>query len=100
MSIYRTIPPDERVKSEGGYPQPGDLALTTGNLIALIDPHGDRVIRDPSETQYDIKMDTIPEGVSVLVVDTPAKDRITRVIYEGRSYYVDSDRLKIINPDA
>jgi hypothetical protein len=94
MSSYRTIPPGERVPSGAAFPVAGDLALTCGNLIALIDPSGDRVTRDPNQTQYDLKISTIPSGMSVLVVDAPTKDRITRVIYEGRAYYVDSNRLE------
>jgi hypothetical protein len=94
MSSYRTIPPDERVSPAVDFPMSGDLALTCGNLIAMIDPHGDRVTRSPDKTQYDLKIETIPGGMPVLVIDTPTKDHIVRVIYEGRAYYVDCRRLK------
>ena len=64
--------------------------------IALVDQFGDDPgSRDPHETQYDMRLSTLPENTLVLVTYV-SQENITmvQVMHEGIRYWVDAGMLK------
>ncbi len=76
---------------------PGDLMVTAQAAIALVDQFGDdEVARNPHETQYDMRLSTLPENTLVLVTYV-SQENITmiQVMHEGVRYWVSSEMLTI-----
>ena len=74
---------------------PGDLVSVKQTAIALVDQfEEDPGVMDPHETQYDMRLSTLPENTLVLVTYV-SQENITmvQVMHEGIRYWVDSGML-------
>ncbi len=71
--------------------------LTARAAIALIDQFGDEdASRDPHETQYDMRLSTLPENTLVLVTYISQENTtMIQVIHEGVRYWVSSEMLTV-----
>lgn len=60
--------------------------------IALVDQFGeDPACRDPRETQYDMRLSTLPENTLVLVTYiSPENVTMAQIMHEGVRYWVDT----------
>jgi hypothetical protein len=74
--------------------------MTSRPAIVLVDQFGeDPSARKAHETQYDMKLSTIPEGISLLVTYVSGDDNIVQVMHEGIRYWVDTAMIKHVTEE-
>ena len=73
----------------------GDLMVVKQSAIALVDQFGkDEASRSPAETQYDMRLSTLPKSTLVLVTYVSQENvTMVQVMHEGIRYWVDSGML-------
>ena len=74
----------------------GDLMITAQPTIALIDQFGeDEAAKSMDDTQYNMQVVTLPEGVPVLITFiSPKSHTMIQVMYKNIYYWVDSSMLR------
>ncbi len=70
------------------------LLKTTEDIVAIEDDGSDKLLEDPEETVYDLKVKTIPELSYVLLIQKEPDTETAMILFENKLYWVHEKCIK------
>ena len=64
------------------------LLKTTEDIVGIEDNGDDKLLEDPEETVYDLRVKTIPSSSYVLLIQKESNTETALILFESKLYWV------------